>query len=70
VLGTEVWEKYLLPFDPITRSRKQALGNVSLVQFKTILKRDKNIADDKLGLKPTLPDKPKKKNTLKPEAIT
>jgi putative transposase len=53
-----------------THRRKQALGNISPGQFRTILKKEKNVATYTLELKPRMPEQPKKNNTLKKETLT
>jgi putative transposase len=47
--------------DHNTRRRKQALGNISPVQFRNFLKINKNVPSHTLKLKPRLPEQPKKK---------
>lgn len=51
--------------DHNTRRRKKVLGNISPVQFRTLLKKDKNTTNYNLELKPRKPEQPRKKNGIK-----
>jgi hypothetical protein len=56
--------------DHNTNRRKEALGNISPIQFRTMLQKEKNITSYTLALKPRVPAQPKKKNTFKTEILT
>jgi len=51
--------------DHNTRRRKKALGNISPVQFRTLLQKDRNATSYTLELKPRIPEQPRKKNEIK-----
>lgn len=51
--------------DHNTRRRKKVLGNISPVQFRTLLKKEKNTTNYNLELKPRKPEQPRKKNGIK-----
>lgn len=56
--------------DHNTRRRKKALGNISPVQFRTLLKKDRNTTSYILELKPRIPEQPRKKNEIKTQILT
>lgn len=56
--------------DHNTRRRKKAPGNISPVQFRTQLKKDRKTTHYTLKLKPRMPEQPRKKNKFKTQIIT
>lgn len=56
--------------DHNTRRRKKALGNISPVQFRTLLKKDRNTFNYTLELNPRMPEQPRKKDKFKTQILT
>lgn len=56
--------------DHNTNRRKVALGNITPIQFRTKLQKEKHFTGYTLELKPRIPEQPKKKNTFKTEIQT
>ncbi|MCE7058186.1 hypothetical protein LZF95_26115, partial [Algoriphagus sp. AGSA1] len=56
--------------DHNTRRKKKALGNISPVQFRTLLKKDKISTNYNLKPKPRIPEQPRKRNEIKIQIIT
>jgi putative transposase len=57
-------------YDHNTRRRKQALGNISPVRFRNLLKKDRNTVEYTLKLKPRIPEQPRKRITNKTLILT
>lgn len=56
--------------DHNTRRRKKVLGNLSPVQFRSHLIKNKNATHYTLELKPRIPEQPREKNQIKTLILT